>query len=369
MQKWRLTTDGYIKRYKTNNKGSENYPRKKYSHLNDKAKLELVDKLNFVEGEKGKEKLEFKNSFIPQIVLEDYYTYLSTNHKSEKTTRDQRSAFINHGIGLLQSLFGPNPADWKKNETEWGKELIKLGLSREYIKKVIHSVNRFFKFASQKYDGQITRYDFAPVNKNQLRHHEVKRVEKLDKSGARNPNGNYIAKTDIALIFKKAPDDLLPYLKLMYWYGLRAAETCAVIVDIKKRVVKDGLIIDRQFIKLGDDIKSMKTALPKYDKIRKVGHVFRNVDLSELKETILRLEPMHVNTLEKRITKFTSSLKLSVATHYTSHDFRRTFITDAFDNGFNPTDIMDAVGHIDLKTTLKYRREKKTTNESIWDEI
>lgn len=366
-QKWRLTKDGYIKRYKTNNLGSENYPRKKYASLNEKEKLDLIDKLNFVNEEKAKKKFILDHSFITKEMLADYKAYISSAHANDYTTDNTYNAFIKHGLFLLQDNFGPNPVDWKKNESTWGELLIKKSLSKSTIKSVVHNLNRFFKFTHQKHPEKISELEFQPIGKHQFRQLESKRLSKILKSGKRDPRGIYIEKSDLKVIFKSPPPDIYPHLRLMFLYGVRVGEACALPCDYKKRVTRTHLLIDREFDSIGEAVSfsQISTKPVKYNKPRNVPHRFRGVDLKELQELLESMTPMHVDTVKHKISEYMQTLNLSIDTHYTSHDFRRTFITDAFDNGFIATDIMDAAGHSDLKTTLGYRRKKDDSDNEL----
>lgn len=357
-QKWHITTNGYIKRFGKNNKGSENYPRAKYKNLSREEMEELVNQLNYVSENKAKEKYVIESSFLSKRILDDFRDYLSGHHKNEYTTTNTYNSFVIHGIKELQKI-GPSPREWKQYEKDWGKSLMKKRLASKTIKSIVQTVNRFFEYSSQRNPDLIPNIKLNPLSPNQLRHHELKRVKKIITKGRRDPDGYYIPKKDVNKIFKNPPEDITSHLILSYQYGLRVSETCAIPQDIKLRFKKKTIIIDRQLKYVGDtgDFFGIITTLPKYDIIRETPHEFNDYfTKSDIKTAIKTMKLLHKDTVEKKIAEYTKELSLSIP-YYTSHDFRRTFITDCFDNEIDSVKIMDAVGHKKLDTTLRYRRK------------
>ena len=367
--KWRIVdvkNKFYIKRngLGENTGKTQNYPIAKYKFIqNDYDELDsLVLRLNNAKREQQQKRLLIENAYIPQKYVDDFAEYVSGEHGSEKTTREMISPFIRYGLKYLQQTYDENPSNWTEHEKKWGNYLLKKNFSKSYIRSIIQTMNRFLKYTHERNKRLFPFIKLNPLSTNKLNLHEEKRIDQINIDGHRDPFGYFISDKDKKIIFKNLSDDIVSAVKLMDLYGLRESEVLGLATN-KKCLTKKYLSVTVQIDSVGKDCQHVKTKLPKWRKTRKIPH-WHNVELSSIAKLIGQIKLMHPDTIAKKFAKDFDNI--DVGKKYRLHDFRRTYITRMFDLNKIPTDIMDAVGHKKIDTTLSYRREKDDDdNEEI----
>ena len=366
--RWRIVESKgrfYIKRngLGENYGKTQNYPAKKYNDIQDDYNEldSLVLRLNHADDEKRRQQFLIENAFIPQRYVDQFVEYLAGEHDSPKTTREIVSPFIKYGLKYLQNAYGANPAEWPEKEKEWGNYLLRKGFSKSYILSIVQTVNRFLLFTHERNRSTFPIVKLKPLSSVRLKRHEDKRIEKLNVDGKRDPYGYYISDEEKQIIFDNLPKDILPAVKLIDLYGLREAEALGLATN-NKCVTKHYLHVDRQLVSVGRNGDSIVTKPPKWGLARNSKH-WHSKSLKEVVELFKSVTIMHPDTLQKKFAEAVDGMGLSKK--YRLHDFRRTFITNAFDEGRIPTDIMDYVGHKNIKTTLRYRRPKEEKDNEV----
>lgn len=366
--RWRIVESKgryYIKRngLGENTGKTQNYPAKKYNDIQDKYDEmdSLVLRLNHAEDEKRRQRFLIENAFIPQKYVDDFVDYVSGEHGRDRTTREMISPFMRYGLKYLQNKHDPNPSTWPEIEKDWGNYLLNKNFSKSYVRGIIQTTNRFLKYTHERNRNQFPMVKLNPISTHRLNMYEEKRKQKLNVDGKRDDFGYYISDDDKKLIFKNLTNDIYAVVRLMDLYGLRESEALALACN-EDALTEEYLDVRMQLISVGRNCENIETDLPKFRKVRETPH-WHDVDLEEIAELIESIKIMHSDTLVKKFAKCTDGIGTSKT--YRLHDFRRTFITRAFDEGRLSSDIMDAVGHNNLKTTLRYRRPKNKKNNKV----
>jgi integrase len=365
-QKWHLTTSGYIKRFKTNNAGSENYPRHKYKHLigNNVEMQRFLDRLNWKAEEAAKNKLRIDNAFIEEKQLKRFHKRLRSSYKNPKNGTYEYNSFMRYGIKMLQDNFGPNPSDWKKREQEWARLLIKKGLSKRVIKQAVEWVNLFFKYTNDK-EPDFPLLKFSPFEHNELDRYETKRLKKKSIKGERDPYGYFISLKDRKTILKNAPEKYKGFLNLLDSYGLRFSEALALKL-VEGVLFDDVLVVKSQLDSVGGRNLVSDAVLTPVKSDRKGDGIEREIphwkvdSLDEVLEWIESLPYEHPDTVNSKVNKYINGLfeKGLIAKPFRLHDYRRTFITSLLEEeGIHEYEVQKACGHSDIKTTRGYIRE------------
>ena len=158
--------------------------------------------------------------------------------------------------------------------------------------------------------------------------------------------GKYITVEEWARIEHEISFKIKPFVHLGYYYGLRRAESLAASIDW---VFEKNLIISRQLVEIAEG-KSFYSPL-KNRKTRQTPHwqVEAEFAYDIINGIKLRMHPDTLDDLFRQEMK-----KLGFDFHF--HDLRRTFITDMLKKHM-PTVVKNAVGHSDIKTTMRYYQE------------
>ena len=174
----------------------------------------------------------------------------------------------------------------------------------------------------------------------------------------------YIEKADLIVILENLPSDIDSPSRISQKYGLREAETLGLINKLP-HVKKGYLYIESQLDtynpKLGPTFAPLKGRI----KCLKVPHWYAKP--KEIYELIQGIHPMCASTLSRKFSEYTKKLleKKMISQHYTFHDFRCTYITDATDD--HPIkDVQFAVGHSQEKITEGYKKDKRSFDDKTW---
>ena len=146
--------------------------------------------------------------------------------------------------------------------------------------------------------------------------------------------------------------DVLPNMMLCYHLGLRISETQG-LTRLKLR--KDSVLVDEQGDHL-EDGKIVRTSV-KTD-ARRVP--YWNLSAKEVWEYVQQIQPMHPDTLIKRVNACMAKFG------HSSHDFRRTFITNSLRTK-HWKDVQKAVGHTDVRTTMSYDQDDRNLDDDLAD--
>jgi integrase len=344
-----------------NQRKTENYPLKKFSHLlGDISELkDFVIRLNGKDPRivRIQNRLEFEHAFIRPDFLDEYQNiylrrYIPSEAQAKKLVFYLRTYFLNYFVGRLNLA---NPIEWKREEASWGVALINKqaknqpcvfddgkNRSAKVIKTIIYEANRFMRYVHSK-RPDIAPIVFEPLSKAILKDHEATRVLNDEVREIK-----YIPEDHWKLLEKNLKQKDWGALPLLcYNYGLRRKEAYGTKTsDLKKGF----LSVERQLEKITEfKQRTFKPLKSRYQ--RKTPHWFGNI--SESYELIQRIErlTLHPDTFNHLFIDLCRDLKLPA---YTLHDLRRTFITNSIKKGVLPEDLRLAVGHADSSTTYKY---------------
>lgn len=351
----------------------ESHPQAKFLHiLSDIPALkDYVIRLNGKDprAERVKARLEFEHAFISPSFLDEYQnTYLRNAIPSEKEAAKLVFYLRNYVLNYFVARLGiASPIEWKRNESLWGLALLNKqkkndafvfedGESRstKVLKIIVYESNRFMRFIHTKHPD-IPAITFEPLSKAVLKSHEANRRLKGEVRDTK-----YIPAEDWKVIKANLPDTWGCLIKLCYYYGLRRNEA----YGLSLKDVKNGyLAIEKQLDKIADDSKKYKPLKSRYT--RKCPHWFcKPQEAHKLANEIAKLD-LHPDSLSQLFVAKCESLKLP---HYTIHDLRRTFITNAVNKGIKQEDLRLAVGHVDGATTYKYYvRDTRDMNDEEFE--
>lgn len=335
------------------------YPRAKYAHCTTLAEVEaFCTRLNHEEGRKAKERVEIQTAFIPQAIMDAFRDMLAVAVPNEKDFNYLyetvlKSYFLKFFVTTL-SL--PDPKQWHKNQERWGAALLgkhehtifDMAPSAKTLKTTIQLANRFMKFLNQKMPEEYPLVELSPLSKAAIKEHEANRLL------LKESTNSFISDDDWLTIEVSLPSNIGCYIQLMYYYGLRRSETLGFTsTDAVKRA---HLNIDAQLASLSVGIKPLKGR-----KSRKTPHWFGNPQLAYdlIRDSLF--DKMHPDTLSLHWETLMDKLGMS----YHTHDLRRTFITRAL-RLYVPRDVQLAVGHEDLRTTMRYAQDDRDMDNETW---
>ncbi len=303
------------------------YPYRKYKHLSSEAEVQaFVDRLNH-DLEK-KKAIRIKSAFIPVPQLEEFRERLLTEIPNAKDAKYLYGCLHRYAMAYFVSeLKVLDPMQWHEHQSKWGMHLLSLKLSAKSLRHIIQVTNRFLAFMKAP--------ALRPLTKARLKEHEAK--HRLENEA--HP-GLYLQEVHWAQIRNEA------IYCLMYNYGLRRAEALA----LKPEDVRQGyLSVERQY---GN--KPLKGRSK-----RKTPHWFASP--AQCHAWIMQVEQVHPDTLYLKFKQRMLKLKLP----YQLHDLRRTFITRALDE-HSPLQVQLAVGHTSINTTMKYVRDNRELEDSVF---
>ena len=361
-----VTTNGVTK------KTSVRYPKHKYKHCtSEKAINDLVIRLNRRENRRAIKEIETKLAFLPTKLKEEFREQLQIEIPNQKDARLHYRNLHRYFLSFfVEKMKMKDPIDWKSHETKWGLALVneltradndliifkdeknkKVFMSVKTIKGIIQTANRFMAFLHKKNPAEIPFIKFTPLSKAKLKDYGARLRMKLDEV-----HGKFIPDDDWRVIRNALPEDIKPFILLGYYYGLRRGETLGVLPNDLKR---GYLSVERQLEKTRKDNNSYKPL--KNRELRKTPHWLTGANdaFEWIKEA--NKKKMHPDTLGVKFMALMQKLKLD----YEMHDLRRTFITRALDIA-TPKDVMLAVGHANIQTTMLYLRDDRILDDAIY---
>lgn len=353
-------------------------PKSQYGHLNTKEELEqFVNRLNHRENERVKRAIEIRTSFIPTSLLEEFRAQLQAEIPNEKDFRYLyntvfKAYFLNYFISSIKVL---DPNEWYRNQSRWGLALMgkaddddhnvfkdekgkTVSRSIKTINQVVQIANRFMAFLHMKNPEEYKKWAFEPVTKGARKEYEAK-FQLKNKGDDIDGKGRYIPEKIWKKIDKELPDDIGPFIRLMYYYGLRRSESLGF--DNTDYVKKGYLRVTQQIT--GYRNEEARYGPLKDREKRETPHWFCKPDKAyELIEAGLNRK-MHADTLYEKWTKFMK--RKDIKMDWDLHDIRRTFITNAL-RLQNPRDVQLAVGHASLSTTMGYAQDDRDQSDETF---
>jgi hypothetical protein len=365
--KWYLLPDGKdtggrtirrIKRYRrVREQGSirtlwERYPIKHYRGMSTTEVESLLRRLNATKEAQRKlaaERYNFDHAYVNQISVAKFEKHLGKRIKVDgykKNVIQMLNTYVFKFFIIDKKL--PDPSLWHQKEDEWGDFLLASGLGGKTIRMVIATANRFNNFLVRSvYPEMATPRRLEPIGK-----------VLLDELG--EEPGKFITPEIYEKILedaeKKAPD-VLPNIKLCYAFGFRIGETLGLTKD---KFLKSHILVDEQGNRVIIAKDGTKTVSRRKAKTFERKVPYWNMTAREAWALVQQLKPMHPKTLINRVNDLLRPFG------HKSHDFRRTFITNAF-RKVHWKDIMRAAGHRDVRTTMKYDLDDRGLSEEKAD--
>lgn len=332
-------------------KGNRRLPIKQYAaYRHDREQLDaLVLRLNAPRD--LREKVTFKHAFINDALLSEYKDFLKGKIPTESSAVTEYAYLVNYALTFFVTGLGLiNPADWfVVSETKWAAYLIKNDRIRSAKAKrdTVNALNRFIKWMHRKRPNEVPLVVFDPISRAKYAELEARRSMADE---IRKPR--LVLENDLKDILKAADGALKDIIQLLACYGLRRNEA----LGLRLQDVKTGhLSIERQLVKLG------KIGPPKGRESRKTPHWFASAPKAYAWITGVEASPMHPRTLSAKWDELMTVLDLP----YHLHDLRHTFITKAV-RKYAPRDVQLAVGHKDLRITMKYLRDDRELEDEVW---
>jgi len=260
----------------------------------------------------------------------------------------------------------PDPLEWKGLQTRWslalfcdleGTDADKYRMwdepvAPDTISKQQQATNRFLEWLHDRNPKVFPSVRLKAYSRSKMRAYRLRWKTKSV--------GKYIPDHHIKIILENIDPKIRPYVWRQQAYGLRLQESMACLPeDIKG----DYLRIHQQLVAIPD-------GKPQYDILkdreeRKVPHWFasKKEAYNDFTKTDWLLHPAtyshkFAEEMERLTEKFSRQLK-GEKLDYATHDLRRTFITNCFKKGIVPDEIRLAVGHSDIRTTMKYAKDHR----------
>lgn len=333
----------------------ERYPAKNYHGMSETDLKSLLRRLNatFETDKKlAEERYNFHHAFININSIATFEKYL------KKQTTVKNSA--DYPIYILQKYALEyfvvthdlaDPSKWHLKEDSWGEWLSEKDLSVAVLKRIISTTNRFLKFLTQKvYPEMPTPRKLEPIGRAKF--NEINYLRKKQGKGEASKYISAGVYKEILETVKKEEPNLIPHVKLCYAFGLRISETLGFS---KMKFLKDCLIVDEQ----GAGIKNGENTTRKVKtNARRVP--YWNMTSQEAWALVKQINPLHPNTLTKKINDVLSKFG------HSSHDFRRTFITNAH-RKHHWKDVQRAAGHTTHAMTMKYDQDDREFSIELAD--
>jgi integrase len=357
--RWYLVADSgqpKIRRYKVINGKTvwERYPVKNYRDLATQELEALLRRLNTsweVERKSAEERYNFDHAFVNIMSIEKYRKHLAMNI-TDKSTIETALQFLNDYVFKFFIIEHelPDPSTWHRKEDEWGEWLQEQDLSPATIKKIVGGANRFNKFLLEKlYVNMEVPRKLSPIGSQKLAKLEIFRSKKM------KVKTKYITSDIYKAVLKAAEQlypEVIPNIKLCKAFGLRISETLGFD---RSKLLSAALVVDEQ----GDEFVNGQVirGAVKTD-ARRVP--YWNLTAKESWSLIKAIQPMGPHTLVKRVNEILEPFG------HTSHDFRRTFITEAL-RLHHWKDVMRAAGHKDVRTTMLYDQDDRGISDKLAD--
>lgn len=352
---------GYCIRRRVGEGKQPRYPKTKYKHLKTLEELEaLVNRLNHEEGRKAKERIEVRTSFIPVSIMEGFRAMLQVSVPNEKDFNYLyntvfQSYFLNFFVTSLGLL---DPKQWYREQEKWGAALLgksehlifDMAASAKTLKTTIQTANRFMAFLHQKMPEDYPIVVFKPLDKAAIKDHEARR-----KLLEIEPVGQFVDLGDWIQINSQLPNDIAPFVRLMYYYGLRRAESLGF--TSVSAIRRSHINVNTQLQSLSAGVKPLKSR-----EVRSTPHWFCSPDRAYKLIQQSLTKKMHPDTLGVKWRDLMDKMGMS----YDLHDMRRTFITRALRAEQIPRDVQLAVGHESLSTTMRYAQDDRNLDSDLF---
>jgi len=346
-----------IKRYrKLNGKIKwERYPAQHYKNMNEGDLKSLLRRLN-ASFETQKKLAEARYNFHHAFININSLSAFEKHLKKQTTVK----ASATYPMAVLQKYTFDffiikhdlaDPSKWHLKEDDWGEWLLELDLSVAVLKRIVSTTNRFLKFLTQKiYPEMPTPRKLEPIGRAKFSEINYRR-----KKSGKDEESKFIPADVYKKILKTVEEEnasLLPNVKLCYAFGLRIGESLGFS---RMKLLKDSLLVDEQ----GAGVKDGKIITRKVKtNARRVP--YWNMTDKEAWELIKQIVPMHPSTLNKKLNKILAKFR------HSSHDFRRTFITNAH-RKFHWKDVQRAAGHTTHQMTMKYDQDDRQFSTELAD--
>lgn len=365
--KWYLLPEGKnstgepilrIKRYRVvTENGKEKtkwqrYPAQNYVDLPKDEVDALLRRINAsheIDRKNAEDRYNFAHTYINEISKEKFRRQL------DKKSRDE--GHKGHVMQILNEYVleffviqcnVPDPSRWHLKEDDWKEFLLMHDFTAGYLKRIVGTANRFNNFlVSKVYPEMATPRKLEPFGKVEFDDMEKQRKGETNRT-------KYIKPEVYEKILKAAKDDdpeVLPHMVLAKHFGFRIGETQGLTKD---KFYEDDVLCDEQGDKVVFDTgkKSVSRKKVKTD-ARNIPYWF--MGYQEAWELVKQVNktPMHPDQLIKRVNEVMDRFG------HSSHDFRRTFITDSFRKGHHWKDVMKAAGHKDVRTTMIYNQDDR----------
>jgi integrase len=372
--KWTITQENgqySIRRwvlYSDDSRKLERLPIEQYRKFrDDMTKLtDLCTRLNYreIEEENAKKAWKVRSAFVDnKLLYEGFKKYMISRADDEKyagkCAGNVKKWFLDYWYKQkkFDYLHWHKPASQSELADWWLSEHDGELISFKTIKTSIHNLNHFFKFLHQESEGEIPelKFTFPTLTTSRIKKHEWSRKKSLG-SKAERRSGQYISNDEFKMIIKNAPREIKSCIYLSYYFGLRRSECLAITKD---NLRKGYLYLEKQ-LKSYDGTKAEYGPLKSRD-ARKVPHWHKH-SMESILNAIEEVELMHPSTLTERWITLMAELNLN----YTFHSLRNTFISNAFRDGRNASDIQLAAGHSDLRTTMGYQRDYREMDDEVW---
>ncbi|MGE3682061.1 MAG: tyrosine-type recombinase/integrase [Bdellovibrionales bacterium] len=353
-----------IKRYrKVNGKIKwQRYPARHYRGKKADEIDKLVNQLNatfLTDKKNAEERYKFDHAYINQHSIGKFEKHLrkkTTDEGNVRTVLQMLNEYVFEFFVLQHKI--PDPSRWHQKEDEWGEFLLDRDLSAATIKKVVGTANRFNKFLIEKvYPEMSTPRKLEPVGTSVLDQLELERA-KTEKVKTKYITPETFEKMIKAAMNKKTGDpEIIPNMKLCYAFGFRISETLGLTKD---KFLKDNIVVDEQGFKVEEDLDGTTSIARKKVKTHARRVPYWNMTAQEAWNLVKEIKVMHPSTLVRRVNKIMGKFG------HTSHDFRRTFITNSFRKA-HWKDVMKAAGHTDVRTTMLYDMDDRNLSEEKAD--
>lgn len=361
--KWLVVKEGSgfsIRRWVKYKDGTKSFIRLNksyYSGKSDYSELKNITKVLNYRERKEQDAIDYFNlvgAFIPKDLKNQFYKYLVKQTLNEAYSRELISSLNNHFFSYWYAIKIPDYLHWEERQEDLIHHLMDKKLSKKTIDKVMNIATRFFKWLHKRTGKKtpILLFDTSSISPIVWRKHDLDIIcLKGIKTGA------YISEHDWVLIKENLYPSIKSAVLLCYYYGLRRSEVLAMNTqDLRK----GHLSVERQLISYKDMEKA--TGPLKSRSSRKVPHYIQK-DLSQVKEWIETVVPMHPDTFTDKWILFMSSLKMP----YRLHDLRNTYCSNILAAGITIRDAQLAMGHASLKTTERYLRDhRKLSDDEVF---
>ena len=221
---------------------------------------------------------------------------------------------------------------------QWQNELIKMGYSPTYLKKINNQLSAIFNYAIRYYD---------------LKSNPCAKAGSMGKSKAEEMD--FWTGEEFRKFIDSVMNKRLSYMAFMtlYWTGMRLGELLALNpkdVDLEKRTIS----ITKSYQRLGkkDVITPPKT--PKSKRVITIPE-FLAADIKDYMDSLYdlqeddRLFPITKYYLEHEMQR---GIKESGVKRIRVHDLRHSHASMLIELGFSPLEIANRLGHEKVETTL-----------------